>query len=70
MALHKFMYPIAVIIVALITFSVPWYTEQDPSILWFGVPQWVAIAIIISFMVSIVIAFALCLEWVDEEHKD
>ena len=58
-----------VLIAALYLASVPWYREADaPLVLWFGLPDWVAIALVCYVGVAIVNAVAWLATEVPDEY--
>lgn len=52
---------------ALLVAGIPWYWPADDRSIWFGMPAWVTVALLVSITVSIVtIIILLCYRWPGE----
>ncbi|MBT5874377.1 MAG: hypothetical protein HOH43_13235 [Candidatus Latescibacteria bacterium] len=53
---------------ALFGLSIPWYLPSDaPPILWFGLPHWVVISLIATFVIACFTAMIIYLYWPNED---
>jgi hypothetical protein len=55
----RFSQRIAAAYLLLLLLAVPWYWPADSRALLFGVPAWVAVSILVSFVVSVFTAWVL-----------
>jgi hypothetical protein len=53
----------------LLTLAVPWYWPEDNHAIWFGVPGWVVVAIVVSALASVLTAYLLSTQWTDGESQ-
>ncbi|MEE2984349.1 MAG: hypothetical protein VX929_13765 [Pseudomonadota bacterium] len=56
--------------VLLLVAAVPWYYPGDNHALLFGMPAWVVIAIVVSFLASCLTAYILRRPWPGESDMD
>lgn len=50
----------------LLVVGIPWYWPADDRTIWVGMPAWVVVAVVVSFITSVFTAF-LWLRCVDED---
>ncbi|MEQ8235075.1 MAG: hypothetical protein RLW61_02405 [Gammaproteobacteria bacterium] len=56
--------------VVLLVLAVPWYWPADDRTLWFGVPAWVCVAVVVSAAASLLTALLMARPWPDEQDDD
>ena len=54
----------------LLAFAVPWFWRADESRIWFGLPSWVVVAVIVSLLASVFTAWLLARPWPHESDDD
>lgn len=54
----------------LLVVAVPWYWPAADHSIWFGVPGWVVVAIVVSACASTLTAVLLARAWPDETAGD
>ncbi len=52
----------------LLILAVPWYWSGDETGVWFGMPVWVCVAIVVSLASSLLTIVILRTPWSHEEH--
>lgn len=50
---------VVVLYLALLAIGIPWYWPAGDRSVWFGVPAWVAVALLVSIAVSVITAIIL-----------
>ena len=62
-------YWISIIYIALLAVGIPWYWPANDTTVWFGVPAWVVIAIIVGALTSFFTLWLLLRPWPDEDGE-
>lgn len=50
---------IILLYLALLAVGIPWYWPADDRSVWFGIPAWVAVALLVSITVSVITTIIL-----------
>ena len=58
------------IYLALLAIAVPWYWPADDTMVWFGAPAWVVVAVVVSLIASILTAVLMSKPWPHERDDD
>ena len=56
--------------IVLVAVGVPWYWDSDDKTIWFGLPAWTTVAIIVSLILSCLTAWLLQYSWPETPKKD
>ncbi len=54
----------------LLVLAVPWYWPAGTLTVWFGMPAWVVVAILVSTAASVLTAVLLARPWPDESDEN
>jgi len=54
----------------LLILAVPWYWPADSQLVWFGVPAWVLVAVVVSAVASVLTAVLMARPWPGETDDD
>ncbi|MEX2480607.1 MAG: hypothetical protein WD928_07080 [Gammaproteobacteria bacterium] len=54
----------------LLLLAVPWYWPADNHAIWFGVPAWVCVAVLVSLAASILTAILMTKPWPGEGDSE
>ncbi|MEQ8662581.1 MAG: hypothetical protein RLW62_17355 [Gammaproteobacteria bacterium] len=56
--------------IVLLVLAVPWYWPADSRAVWFGVPAWVCVAVLVSAVASLLAALLMARPWPGEHDED
>jgi hypothetical protein len=54
----------------LLVLAVPWYWPADSTLVWFGVPAWVCVAVLVSLAAAVLTAWLMRRPWPGEDADD